>query len=396
MSSQWDAFGRLATLSIQYAHSLSNTATIFANGKNQIEVFISIQINDTNGSTLNISENELKKAVYLCNYRTGKSLPANWLVTFNENKYNRAVSYRSTLIADDTAISAEENRAAAQIVFYISSNALKDDALVAVGIDIPGVGKFDTTAEGTETKNGPNGTSGSKFKSPKYVAINLLQEINYHNVNNLSIEDSGFFTLYSNGWWESRLDVINIYKSHTSATMKRKKIRIKPKTNIDNNYFLEHSIEYDPVVNSDINKGSLSWHGSSHKGFNVIDNLGSGYGLPCAVIGRGYHHDNYQVNFWYSFQNHVKLDGNFYLADNSYVYSCEAKRVDEEYMGQNEHGAATLLLYKVTVPESRCRLYYWYDAIHTATLNVTDIYGNGGSAKLQFDDADFFDTPHIV
>lgn len=54
------------------------------------------------------------------------------------------------------------------VKYYLSASESNRNIDISVGIHIPGVGEFNTSQNGTSTKNGPRGKSGSVFISPKY------------------------------------------------------------------------------------------------------------------------------------------------------------------------------------------------------------------------------------
>ncbi|MCW2482560.1 hypothetical protein, partial [Candidatus Symbiopectobacterium sp. NZEC135] len=82
---------------------------------------------------------------------------------------------------------------------YLSCGKAIPSTLISLGIDIPGVGKFDTSEHGTTTLNGPGGGSGSVFKNPQNITISSLEPIDYGVSSNIVISD---------GW--SRLEQMNL------------------------------------------------------------------------------------------------------------------------------------------------------------------------------------------
>lgn len=71
---------------------------------------------------------------------------------------------------------------------FVSCDRQDNGAVIAGGVDIPGVGKFNTSQFGTSTKNGPSGKDGSEFKNPKNITIIAKEPIRYSDKNNIMIE----------------------------------------------------------------------------------------------------------------------------------------------------------------------------------------------------------------
>lgn len=145
----------------------------------QVEILITLRIERSDDKSLRLSDNELKEALYLCNYRTGAKISAPWIISFEENEYNRAVSYQNVAKAKPGSASVEAQADMLNLRFYLSRKTPRDNGLIAVAIHVPDVSDFDTIEYGTSTKNGPCGETGSPFKNPKYVGINLLIPIDY-------------------------------------------------------------------------------------------------------------------------------------------------------------------------------------------------------------------------
>lgn len=181
----------------------------------------------------------------------------------------------------------------------------------------------------------------------------------------------------------------NISEEHQDGTCKRRFLYIKPNLNTNQRAFKKHTISYDPVQNEDCSIGNVGWNGYLEHGFDVIQ----GFGYPCAVIGRGASRDNYQMNFWFSLENNITLDGHLFFHDTNYTYRF-CPFAHEDHCNENESGYGALVLYKFILPENNLFQDQWHDCIRsTITVNVTDHSGNHGSFKLIFNDSEYFDVP---
>lgn len=391
MRSSWKDFNKLNTLSIKFANSTARQATIFANGNNQVEILVTVRMTGTNGSPLYISQEELRKALYLCDYNTGRRISSPWIVTFEKGQYNFAVSYQNVMSARSQEFSVEEQSNNENIQFYLSCESYRDNSLIAVALDVPGVGVFNTTENGTHTRNSVDGKTGSRFRSPHHVNVMLVPAINYSDPKNFSIEVSNFETLATNTRWESYLSFGGPYKQHWNGKLKKRVVSIRPKTDIPNNKFYKNEFVYEPVKNADCNitGTNTTWHGVPIDRFFLI----KGPSFPCAVISQGdISPDDYQVNFWYGQENHPHMDGCFHIADSNYEYRCQVQWNDG-YKEIENMGIAKLYLYKVSVPLPGCFPYGYQDAIHLPRLNVIDMYGNKGSVEVFFDHNNCFNQP---
>lgn len=179
--SVWDTFYRLAELSIDLRDSGGSNATIYGNGRNQVAVTIRVRVLASANEELNLTDNDIFKAVYLCNYTDGKPLSGKWELKQEGGDYVGAVGYSRS---DDN--DAQQTRLVV-LTCYLSSAEQSSSALIALGLRVPGIGDFDTSQNGTSTINAPSGQPGSVFKYPKHINIHTLNEISYSNAQNIRI-----------------------------------------------------------------------------------------------------------------------------------------------------------------------------------------------------------------
>ncbi|WP_392435875.1 hypothetical protein ACF3VQ_21600 (plasmid) [Yersinia sp. HM-2024] len=69
-----DNFDKLSSLKIFYPASTLNSATIYGNGRNQVEVMVGVKILDSDQKPLVMTEQELRSSIFLCDYYTGEKV----------------------------------------------------------------------------------------------------------------------------------------------------------------------------------------------------------------------------------------------------------------------------------------------------------------------------------
>lgn len=176
MSSNWDSFGRLIELDLFFKDVSNRSAGIYANGRNRIELKIAVQILDRNNNPLILTENDLKDQIYFCDYEDGRPLESKWTVSNTSNEYTQPIRLRNARSIESVN---DISRNTVYISKFLSCTVRDSEKTFAVAIDVPGIGKFDTTKNGTNTRNGADDRSDNTFKSPSKLTISALPEILY-------------------------------------------------------------------------------------------------------------------------------------------------------------------------------------------------------------------------
>lgn len=281
LSAAWPQFWSLARLHFAINGVPENKpATIYANERNMVEAIITVQLLDKSGQGLAVTDDQLEDALYFCRYETSENLKPMWLISNEPGEYvngSRGLSEKSPASATIRYVSK-----------YISctKHELADiTEKIAVGIDIPGFGKFDTSRNGTTTKT----PSGQQFKSPKSAEITAVRPIDYSIPGNLRIEGGEFETLRRDYKWAARLNGAGPFHPHWDGQLRRRIVYIRPNKAVTNQEkFQKHDISYDPVGNTDVSTSQIWWWHDvgSEPCFNAMEQA-EGIGLPGAVVGRG-------------------------------------------------------------------------------------------------------------
>lgn len=182
--SNWDEFYRLDTLKVSFLDSqAAKSAAIFANGKNQVALNIQVKILGKD-NTLNFTEAELIKKIKLVNFSNGKALDSSWIYSSTSKGYVGPYQYLQNRDVSEENLDDSLAERTELITLYLSVTTPLLETDVAVEIDIPNVGAFNTTANGTSTING-----GSVFRSPSYVHVSsLIPKIYSSGIEHFTIE----------------------------------------------------------------------------------------------------------------------------------------------------------------------------------------------------------------
>lgn len=357
--------------------SHNEISKIYANSRHRIEMIISVDIRDSDDNNLNISNDELKEKLYFCDSVTGERISAPWSMHNDSNEYTPVTN-------TDTMTLSGSIRYIHKYISCAEFSASEHTQNFSVGINIPGIGEFDTSQNGTRTRNCTQGESGSVFKSPKSLEIKALHPIDYSVNGNVNIDIGEFVTISSNFEWVSKWSYYGPFKTHHNGKCKRRIVYIRPNPNkTGNDKFKNYELHYDRVYNFELNTTTETFafdHGD-RIGFDL---LGNSYSKPCAVIGwEG--DDTYEMNMWFERKSSIGIDGDFYTEDNSYTYRFIAD-VKENHQNDNEDGAISFLLYKFSFPENHIYNYRWKNIARDVTVDVTDFYGNQGRFRIVFPD----------
>lgn len=207
----WTEFGKLIHFKISF-HDISSSETIYANSRNQIKLVISIKIEDTHGNPLKVGPDDFKDLLYLCDRETQDKLDSPWHLS-DEN---------------DTAI----GDVPIYVYKYLSCSTITSASVsrnFSVGVIIPNIGDFNTSDNGTNTKNG---NSGGKFHSPSYVAVTALPEIDYSQTQNIKLDIRDFEQVHSNLGWTSRFSREGPYDEHNDGKCERRLVHILPERSV--------------------------------------------------------------------------------------------------------------------------------------------------------------------
>lgn len=358
----WENFKRLDALNITFRDNYAaKSAEIFANNNNQVPVLIEIRILNNDNQPMQFTVDELLHHIKLVNFKTGGGINSAWTVGSKEAEYSTPYAYKSIYNSDE--VSNREKKAINNYVtLYVKTNKISAED-ISVEIDIPFVGRFNTSSNGTSTLNGPQGLTGGTFKSPSTVHVESLTPIDYSNgLENLAV--TGMPTKYSD--LTLRKDNVYIYQN-------------------GDDYWNGQSSTAEIIISSTAKVSSLKVTGKSIK-------VSQGWTFRClsgyadAVYGaNGFNYDTlfmFVDTSTYGFKN-----------DNEIYISNQSRRWRKYMIYPTAHiyswttaipqGKIKVNLCNHRIPDINGQLWQsgWYDQ-PTQYLDVIDFYGNKSKIKL--------------
>ncbi|HEK0625178.1 MAG: hypothetical protein ACLTQE_17030 [Proteus mirabilis] len=402
---KWKDFKKLTTLKISFYDSVNaKSAEIFGNGKNQVKLRIQVNVIDKNNEQIFISDDEISKILSLVTYSTGEKISHNgrpssvkhWNSSLVASAFPYAFSYSTSLTRDEnTDENAKELRADQNFIFYLTANnvSAEQNIDIAAQIDIPNVGAFNTTSDGTDTKNSPKGENGSPFRAPSSVHVKAMIPIDYSDITKLQLIQSSWSPV------KKQTFVVHNYKSDSKywtkengASLYRSTVKITPKLS-DKLKFTEVKRAYFAIHSEDLieNKGMATWRHKKEPGILLRD--GGDYSALFVAVGgfgKNVNHPDYDTYFWLRpLSVSPTIKGYFHLADSVWQYRTE---VNIPLLNTSVGGGEVDLVgYKISTPTGP-NVYsnHWEGKSGPVTCSVVDNYGNKGKFKIIF----FSDKSH--
>ncbi|ECF7068454.1 hypothetical protein XS74_22880 [Salmonella enterica subsp. enterica] len=403
MTSVWDNFGKLVTLKITFPqNSTAKKATIFGNGNNQVPVTINCHVKDKDNADITLTKDELLKVVSLVNYSTGEKIAFDggrsdikwWNYSETESDFSTPLGYGLTEVNKVSDVLDSDD----YVTLYVSATDIlaETEIDIAVQIDVPGVGPFNTTAEGTETKNGPDGKEGSVFKAPSFVHVLARLPVDYSRLDNLHLQQSPWDPVSNQNFTVHDYIIDGAYFEKDNAKLYRRTVKVTPQEPMLK--FVEVKFSYKDYYDYDTWTDAVVWHHDKQVGMEVVDKIDANTTaqIPFVAIGGfgvSVGNPDYDTYLWFTpdakhadssndpLNYHV--NGFFHLIDSEWQY-----RTDLDFITNLEISSKTevaLTGYKIHTPTGKnTSIHGWDDVYQPVTFNVTDNYGNKGSFKVAF------------
>lgn len=376
---EWGYFAKLVKLDVK----CNGDTILYVNGKHKMDITITVDIRNDKNQKLKLSPYDFADKLYLCDYETGNGVHWDWKLTDGSSNDATNESYGNL------------------IYLYMSITCanwdpkwLEDTIFMAIGLQVPDIGAFDTSRNGTNTINQAKYSfeTGTQFKSPKFFSIDIRRKIDYSTPDNISIVEGEFQQLGSNLGWSSRLGRAGPYKAHYDGRSECRVIYFRPnKSNTGQNKFKDIEIIHDHITNDDVCTANRAWGQNDEMCFELLPN-DEKYSAPMAVMGSGWGIDEYHVNLWFPNNGTYKVDGQVWIEDTFYYYRfCPYVSDDSSHHSDR----ISIVLYKFILPVHSTRQCGWHDVTPSIKVKVTDLYENDGTFELIFKDHEYFNKPGL-
>ena len=381
--SVWDDFYRLSVLEIKFKkNSAAKNATIYGNNSNQVSVVVRVIIHDKDNNVLHIPHKELLEKTHLIDYQTGEVLnwketqPSDnspWVYSDVDKGYSDPVNFGSAFndpkqVTDDNTGQDLKN-STAEVTYYISASKLSSGLDIGVGIDIPGVGEFNTTEQGTSTHNSPGGNGGSVFKAPSFVHVRALGSIDYSLSKNVRLDNNptsfqsfhtvvGNMLVIHNNW-------AGINYNNYEGTSSKATAVISPAQ--ENFKFIKMN-----VLSATVGAG-----------FNLA---GGGCDTVWGVGGT-----NYDATFIFVNREEYGLRGDNRIhtrcGGENYYYTIGKNDSRHYWKEELPDGVITIRVCNHRTPRNDAFQQNWSDSGKDIRVHVTDEYGNSGTVSITVNDS---------
>ncbi|MFN1150032.1 hypothetical protein [Serratia liquefaciens] len=213
-----DDFYSISQLQIAYAdfQPITTTATIYANGNNQVAVMVRVKLEDQDGNPASVPEDVVTNAVYLCEFNGGEefievdadgnTLAGNGAQPATSIRYSRTRNAYCNAITPSEAegyasAEADVSDGTILVTLYVSASELVDGRAIACGIKASGE-LFNSSVTGSRALM----PSGQPFHFPSSVELLTRPPIDYSLADNLVVRDK---------MWKSNHDLTVVVSNDT-------------------------------------------------------------------------------------------------------------------------------------------------------------------------------------
>lgn len=204
-------FGQLSELSVIFADTGSGGARIYGNSNNSARVLVNIKIKgrgDNAGKVISLSPGFLIDNVGLCEYSTGNDLAygynkqdmSGWfwrtkgrVDSHQDQDFIGAVDSAAVLMESQGQSGSSRvdtwDSETTQYPLYVSCSQKAARYNISAYVNIPGIGKFNCSMNGTSTPNGNPADSrpAQPFKKASFVSVDALAAVNYADPTSIDI-----------------------------------------------------------------------------------------------------------------------------------------------------------------------------------------------------------------
>ncbi|HEY3985040.1 hypothetical protein [Cedecea sp.] len=398
-------FGQLSELSVMFADTGSGGARIYGNSNNSARVLVNIKIKgrgDNAGKVISLSPGFLMDNVGLCEYSTGNDL------AYGYNKQDMSGWFWRTKgrvdshqdqdfigTVDSAAVLTESqgqsgssrvdtwDSETTQYPLYVSCSQKAARYNISAYVNIPGIGKFNCSMNGTSTPNGNPADSrpAQPFKKASLVSVEALAPVSYDDSTNLKVT-SGWSSWHD---WEFPVkDMSQFYPSGRdySGTFSFNPFSLRVAPNTDNKNVGSRFVRKEIKGAAGGDASSMRWSVAPHILKGVT---GGNYDLSALFIDQNYSGVLGGSAYYLKQQGAGADNGPFcyyYVGENDYrLYRGNEDKVSDEYIKIDIRnfcftGGGNLRLVGSMSDD-------------TAVVTVYDEFGNSGRVKIKFQESDW-------
>ncbi|MEW7312169.1 hypothetical protein AB1E22_05510 [Buttiauxella gaviniae] len=397
ISNVWDVCKNISSLAISFADSSGAKSTIYANGRNQVPVIISVAAADAQGHYLNLfaSDFYIEKnkhyptpRIELVNAHNNDDVLSfdgtkGVCYSFSASEWGNPISYTYA-----KRIMSSVDNGICNIPAYISSYTASPGKEVAVRLNIPGFACITTAI-----------TSTGQWESytTSKVSLTFLEKIDYSDASNLQIVDKGWTTLdssvhytYHPNSWKGKSKV------QDNGTVRNKQVLIKPNVgNSEVKFLSEKTVvddraHYAPYNTSD--KIGMFGYPDKHSTQTYVQSLldyTPDHGGHIVAWGVEVPEDMKQFGFAHTSGHDCQKETNY--EPNGWHYMLDIKegcgRITWIASPKKVAGAVTLYAMEAahSVDNSVHHTTSWPQKTQPARVTVYDNFGNSGTFRISWD-----------
>lgn len=391
----WSVFDSLNTLNISHSDYSGETAVIYANGRNQTPVTVSLSAMDGHGNFLNLmadnfftSDNQQYSPprVEIINYANnddvfnfnGDEITGGYCYTLIQNAWCKPVGYSAI-----EKVSASPEKGNLDIQLYVYSFEQKTNMQLAVRVYITDDKKFTTANNSTDLWTG---------YAPSFIDVVMIKPVDYSDIENLVVVgENSWEQTCDNFLWQSCSKSTSERINYETGIIARKHVTIKPR----NTAFSFETINvspcphiHHPVSNSDSDSAYEMYYYPNDQTVTTYvqsilkyDAPGANtclWGVEIPYLAEG--------GLWgvSSADNHSSQLATFTDSENEFIQCIDGGNY-QSYYSSPKGIANSINLYCIhlRIPEiDSYEIVNWDQMINPVIANVIDDYGNGGQFKI--------------
>ncbi|MBU9820151.1 hypothetical protein J1782_09635 [Rahnella sp. BCC 1045] len=396
IASLWDICEGINNLSISHADTMATKSTIYANGRNQAAVLVSVSATGGGGYYLNLlpedfmtsGENQYSPArVELVNCHNNSEVLSfkgtkDICYTFTRNEWSRSVGYNMSA----KRMRSSMDNGILDIPLYVYSYNASPGKDISVRLTLPG---FSVTTAITRTGQ------WSQFIT-SMITLSFLEKIDYSDVTKLQIIDGGWNTLDSSVQITSHP---NSYKGKSevqkNGVVKYKQVLIKPNIGssevkfLDEKTAINNRAHFNPYSKDRVGMwGNTSAHSSDTYVQALLDYTSETGGH---IIAWGVELPETMSKFGFIFTSgsDCQSETNYEEKGRHFMLDIKEDCGKTTWISNLNKVSGAVTLHALSAAHNTDSQYHhtpsWKQNIQPASVSVYDNYGNTGTFRISWD-----------